>query len=60
MRANQIQPGDILMDAEGHVAYTVKRVVVQNPHIVVIVRFADGGLGERIFESGKEVPLTRP
>lgn len=60
LRSDEIQPGDVLRDLEGGVAYEVMDVDYRPPHIVAVVKFADGGTGVRFWERGKETPLVRP
>jgi hypothetical protein len=59
MKSQEIQKGDFLLDDEGNVTYTVEQVVPEPPHVVAVVRFADGGTGNRMWEIGKDVPLSR-
>jgi hypothetical protein len=61
MLSDEIQPGDELRE-HGALIYTVVEVHPNhNPHVVARVKFTkDGGYGSRMWERGKEVPLTRP
>lgn len=60
MKAEEIREGDQFLSPEGDVFYTVEEVSTQRPHVIAIVRFSDGGNGQRMWEIGKEAPLTRP
>lgn len=60
MKATEIEKGNVLRES-GKVVYTV--IWVEEPNhddqIVAGVRYADGGSGERVWDSGTEVPLTK-
>lgn len=60
MKAEQVKAGDQLVSPQGDVQYVVEDVAVNRPHVVATVRFTDGGNGQRMWEIGKDVPLTRP
>jgi hypothetical protein len=60
MKSNEIEPGDVLLAPEdGEVVYTVEEVEVHPPHVVAVVRYVDGGRAQRMWESGKDTPITR-
>lgn len=73
MRADTIEPGDMLADRDGALIYTVVDVLAPEylpyhvatpstqPHVVILVRYeVDGGTDTRTFAPEQDVPLTRP
>jgi hypothetical protein len=62
MKAQEIEPGDVLTDERGRVIYTVVRQVPEHwrEGIAVLVRYeVDGGTDVRTFDPDQDVPLTR-
>ena len=62
MLSQDLQTGDVLLDpVDGDLIYTVKEVEVGPTEVRALVSYAtDGGTAERVWDWGKEVPLTRP
>lgn len=59
MRAEEIREGDVFIQ-DKNVSYTVVAVTAKPPHVTALVRYLDGGTSMRVYEIGKETPLTRP
>lgn len=61
MLSQEIREGDQLFESETLIYTVAGHPIMVPPHVIAVVRFeADGGFGERMWEIGKHVPLTRP
>jgi hypothetical protein len=59
MRAEDMKAGDQLHKG-GRTLYQVVQVHVYANTVVAKVQYADGGFGNREWDIGDDVPLTRP
>ena len=61
MLSQDIQSGDVFIDEDGTtVVYTVEEVEVGPTEVRATVRYTDGGNGRRVWDWGRETPVTRP
>lgn len=62
MKASEIQPDDEFLDPDQRLRYTVVKVHhdAKSEQVIAMVRYTDGGSGQRCWQQDRDVPLTRP